>query len=495
MTPFWQSPDGAVTIYCGDARDVLPQLPEASVHMAVTSPPYFGLRTYADKRALGNEPTPAEYLARQVEVFAAVRHVLRPDGTLWVNMGDSYANDGMWGGHTGGKHVKALHHTPIGRNKRYTGFAPATAMGMPWRLAFALGDDGWRLRAENIWHKPAPMPSSVNGTSWRRCRVKVKPGNRPRQHMDYSEGREHAVAVDHQPTAQWSDCPGCPKCAATGGYVLRRGSGRTTVAHEPVFMFDLGEACGYFYDTEAAREVAAEPDRQRNDRIGGLRGHEPRHGVQSTMGASTSRNMRSVWTLSPKPSNYEFCGACGVLYVGGERKSIRRSGTKSTCPNCGRTDGWIAHFAAYPRALPERCIRAGTARTCCSTCAAPHAPVVDVRGGTIGRSWHDHDDDAATGNHKARTGHGYTRTVSQYWATCDCKNATLDASVVLDPYGGTGQTALAALALGRRCIMVELSDDYCKLARARIERVLKIDKPTAPANSSALGPLFAKETA
>jgi hypothetical protein len=205
--------------------------------------------------------------------------------------------------------------------------------------------------------------------------------------------------------------------------------------------------------------------------------------------------MRSVWAISPEPSNYEFCGACGVLYVGGERKSIRRSGTKSICPNCGRTDGWIAHFAAYPRALPERCIRAGTSRICCSTCAAPYAPVVDVRGGAIGRSWHDHDDDAATGNHMARTGHGYTRTVSQYWATCDCKGATIDTSVVLDPYGGTGQTALAALALGRRCIMVELSDDYCKLARARIERVLKIDKPTAPANSSALGPLFAKETA
>jgi DNA modification methylase len=115
----------------GDALSVLRDLPSSSVHCAITSPPYFGHRTYSAETAqeLGRENSPAEYVARTVEIFSEVRRVLRDDGTLWLNLGDTYRNNQL--------------------------------LGVPWRVALALQDDGWILRSDIIWHKPNAMPSSV----------------------------------------------------------------------------------------------------------------------------------------------------------------------------------------------------------------------------------------------------------------------------------------------------------------------------------------------
>lgn len=119
-----------------DARRL--PLVDGCVNCVVTSPPYFGLRDYGSADQIGLEPTPDAYVASIVDVFAEAWRVLRDDGTAWLNLGDSYANDGKWGGHTGGKHVAALHGSPIGRNKRYTGLKPKDLIGIPWRVAFAL---------------------------------------------------------------------------------------------------------------------------------------------------------------------------------------------------------------------------------------------------------------------------------------------------------------------------------------------------------------------
>lgn len=197
-----------VKIFVGDCRSILRAMPAESVHCCITSPPYFGLRDYgiapsiwggdpacdhdwsgikrgggsgvqgtssqrSDRAnveaqethrsagsfcscgawlgSFGLEPTYQLYLEHAVEIFREVKRVLRDDGTLWLNLGDSYANDGKWGGHTGGKHVKVLHASPIGRNKRYTGLKPKDLIGIPWRVAFALQDDGWWLRQDIIW--------------------------------------------------------------------------------------------------------------------------------------------------------------------------------------------------------------------------------------------------------------------------------------------------------------------------------------------------------
>ncbi|MDD5371253.1 MAG: site-specific DNA-methyltransferase [Anaerolineaceae bacterium] len=138
------------------------------VQACITSPPYFGLRSYLkaeheDKtKEIGIEQTPEAYIKNMVEVFALARDIMAEDGVLWLNVGDSYANDRKWGGHSGGKHAKALHgNTGIGRGKVHTGMKQKDLIGVPWMLAFALRDDGWYLRQDIIWHKPNPMPESV----------------------------------------------------------------------------------------------------------------------------------------------------------------------------------------------------------------------------------------------------------------------------------------------------------------------------------------------
>lgn len=157
------------TILCGDALATLKTLPDGIAHTCVTSPPYFGLRSYlpdGDERKhleIGLEASIEEYVAKMVEVFREVRRVLKPDATLFLNLGDSYSNDGKWGGSTSGKHAKGLHgeSSAVGRNKRTTGLQPKNLIGMPWRVAFALQADGWILRSDIIFAKPNPMPESV----------------------------------------------------------------------------------------------------------------------------------------------------------------------------------------------------------------------------------------------------------------------------------------------------------------------------------------------
>ncbi len=149
-------------ILLGDALATLRTLPSESVHCIVTSPPYWNLRDYGVSGQLGLETTPEEYIAQMVAVFAEARRVLRADGSLWLNLGDSYANDGKWGGSTGGKHAQGLHGASgVGRGKRHTGLKPKDLIGTPWRVALALQADGWWLRSDIIWHKSNPMPEPV----------------------------------------------------------------------------------------------------------------------------------------------------------------------------------------------------------------------------------------------------------------------------------------------------------------------------------------------
>jgi len=127
------------TILCGDALEMLKTLPAESVHCCVTSPPYYGLRDYGHDGQIGQEASPQEYIARLTAVFREVKRVLRQDGTLWVNIADSYAQ----------------------RKKRWNGIKPKDMLGIPWSLAFALRADGWYLRSDIIWHKSNPLPEGA----------------------------------------------------------------------------------------------------------------------------------------------------------------------------------------------------------------------------------------------------------------------------------------------------------------------------------------------
>lgn len=152
-------------LICGDVREVLRGLPAASVHCCVTSPPYWGLRDYKVVAQLGLEATPEEYVATMVDVFREVRRVLRTEGTLWLNLGDSYASSPK--GNLNGQDKSGLTSTstqeesPVGIDKRATGLKSKDLVGIPWRVALALQADGWWLRSDIIWSKPNPMPESV----------------------------------------------------------------------------------------------------------------------------------------------------------------------------------------------------------------------------------------------------------------------------------------------------------------------------------------------
>ena len=154
-------------VYWGDCRDSMKQMAKDNikVQMCVTSPPYYGLRDYGADGQIGLEETPQQFIDNLVDVFACVWDILADDGTLWVNLGDSYsttpAGNKTWSNGVGSNKYyqdKKIHNT----NKlKFSEYKPKDLMGMPWRLAFALQDFGWYLRQDIIWHKPNPMPESV----------------------------------------------------------------------------------------------------------------------------------------------------------------------------------------------------------------------------------------------------------------------------------------------------------------------------------------------
>lgn len=227
---------------------MLATLPEQSVDCCVTSPPYWGLRDYGVDGQIGLEETHNEYVAKLVDVFRAVRRVLRDNGTLWLNLGDSYA--GSWGaqGRTGqmadrsvvsarqiAAHTKAAVHGHVGATP---GLKPKDLVGTPWRSAFALQADGWWLRSDIIWNKPSPMPESVKD--------------------------------------------------------------RPTKAHE--YLFLLAKSEHYFYDATAIEEKVNVGARGSTFTTGktALNGARRDVGQKARLEAPT-RNARSVWTIGSEP--------------------------------------------------------------------------------------------------------------------------------------------------------------------------------------------------
>jgi len=145
------------TLYKSDSRTI--PVPDKSIHTVCTSPPYWGLRDYGTDEQIGLEPTPEEYCANMVAVFREVRRVLRDDGTVWLNLGDSYSSGSRTTTTNDSFRGDTLVNTT--RTPVVEGIKPKDLVGIPWRVAFALQSDGWYLRSDIIWSKPNPMPESV----------------------------------------------------------------------------------------------------------------------------------------------------------------------------------------------------------------------------------------------------------------------------------------------------------------------------------------------
>lgn len=258
-----------VQILIGDALARLREMPAGSAHCVVTSPPYFGLRDYGMDGQMGLESTPAEFVAGMVELFREVRRVLRDDGTLWLNLGDSYCTVPHGPKMRNFADPKLPQRESSGQANRQSlpGLKHKDLIGIPWRVAFALQDDGWFLRQDIIWAKPNPMPESVKD--------------------------------------------------------------RCTKSHE--YLFLLSKSPRYYYDSDAIAEGVADATVERlsqdvdgqagSDRVPGKRngpmkavgrsrGLPPRHtkyletSDQSGLddvGRGGKRNKRSVWTVATQP--------------------------------------------------------------------------------------------------------------------------------------------------------------------------------------------------
>lgn len=201
-TPYYS--DDTVTLWHGDAARTLATLPARSVNCIVTSPPYFGLRDYGEDGQIGAERTPAEYVAALVAVFREARRVLAADGTLWLNLGDSYAgkaNAGRAFTKNRGRNVLPVGY-PVQRNMLE--HAPYKGMlGMPWRVAFALQDDGWILRNDIIWSKSNAMPESVTDRLANRYEHLFLLTRAPRYWFDLDPLRE-LVVTDRPEALSWA---------------------------------------------------------------------------------------------------------------------------------------------------------------------------------------------------------------------------------------------------------------------------------------------------
>lgn len=346
-------------------------MPSAHFDSAVTSPPYWGLRDYGVAGQIGLEPTLAEHLEVMVDVFREVWRVLKPHGTLWLNYGDCYATTP-----NGRAAADVTGDDRAFRDKPFSTIGgvlkPKDLCMIPNRLAIALQEDGWWVRSEIIWHKPNPMPESVYDrptSAHEKIWLLTKGEEYFYNHAAIREpvtGGAHARAAGPNSRQNVDRVP-----------VSRKGTrGRETYGRHT-----LGDAL-----PEAERRSGVSPkSKGRGESL--IKANERFHA--STTQLVETRNARNVWTIAPKAFR-------------------------------------DAHFATFPPALAERCIKAGTPSTTCAACGA-----VDSCGGI-------------------------------------CEVFGRSPGRVLDPFGGAGTVGLVAQQLGLDATLIELNPGYAEIARRRI---------------------------
>ena len=457
----------SVRILLGDVRARLADLPPDSVHCVVTSPPYWGLRDYGVVGQLGLEPTLGEHIATMVDVFRAVRRVLRPDGVCFVNYGDCYAttpngrsaadtkaaggddrtfrdkpfstvgpvfSDSASGGYRGGD--KNFNQSS-GRVVAGGFLKPKDLCMVPQRFAIAMQDDGWWVRSVFPWLKRNAMPESVSdrpatATEWMFMFTKSS-----RYFWDADAVRRQAApAAPYKAPSGWDQSEG---------------------AHGSIH-----------------REGGARSDKQR--------GHSRRHAgfnarwdaMDKAEQAANGRNFRNSDLFFDS-----LDGAHGLI-VDGDGLPLAMDVAPKPFSE--------AHFATFPPDLVEPLIRGATSeRGVCPHCGAPwvrvankdlvdtpavsHGSAVDCRD-TGGLAAGDQ------GSRRARDGHVpgmITRVVTIGWEpSCSCEGNAPVPAVVLDPFGGAGTTALVADIMQRDAIITELNPEYAEIARKRIQRAASL---------------------
>jgi DNA modification methylase len=415
---------GQVIVLRGDARQL--PLPDQSVDLIVTSPPYWGLRSWTDGGArypgqIGSEDTPQQWLDALMDCTREWKRVLKPSGSMFVNLGDKYdsgtsvprANPGTVKDGAGQGWHQAGPRASAGRRKNL--------LGLPWRYALACTDQaGLILRAEIIWNRPNPLPEAVTD------RVRYT----HQQVFHFARQPVYYAAVDEIREPH------------TGGTHPRRADGRPS--------------------PKEAAAVAA----------GHRSGFLPR-----TVLHPLGKVPGSVWDIPAQPLSVPEAVAHGHC-CGGRKRA-----------DC---DKGLAHFAAFPPALAHRIIAGWSPTGICTACGQGRRPVTTAVFDRQGRSTNGPRSQARRHESPGRAVRAVRSTsITDYACACPVPDAPTRPAVVVDPFGGTGTTALVASVLGRTGITVDLSLDYCRLAAWRTRdpreraRVLALRGEQAPAGAAA----------
>ena len=387
-------------------------LTDGCIQTCITSPPYFGLRDYGVDGQIGLEQTPEEYVERLVDVFREVRRVLRDDGTLWLNLGDTYAANRTY--QVPDSSVNGNRSAEISSKIPYA-LKPKDLIGIPWRVAFALQADGWYLRQDIIWAKSNPMPESVRDRCTKSHEYIFLLSKSKKYYYDHEAIKEPLAKSSHarlaQDIANQKDSTRVP--------------GKTNGPMKAV-------ASGLTFGGRKGREYT--PDE--NDP--NFRNGSEQWGREYIPTPDGKANKKSVWRVSTKP----FKGA---------------------------------HFAVFPTDLIMPCVLAGSSSKVCPNCGMPWKRVTE-KGEPIQQHWAPGTQDKidkAQGKHGAtsimNTGFTHSIVTTGWIANCACQNNNgTGKSIILDPFMGAGTTALVAKQLGRNYIGYELNPDYVRLAEDRL---------------------------
>ncbi len=499
----------------GDVLDGLRTLPDGCVQCCVTSPPYFNLRNYQTGKWEGGDPTcehesdgryytergasaasqeafsepgesnakrikkarwrekgtcikcgavysdnqigleetPEQFIQKIVEVFREVRRVLREDGVLWLNFGDSYAGSGKgptgYNGLQNAEKRMGFDKSDSNRGSQKcnlnggaipAGLKSKDLMMIPQRIALAMQADGWYLRSQIPWIKRNCMPESTTD--------------------------------------------------------------RPTSAIEYVFL--MTKSAKYFYDGEAIRVPSSESYQNDARPQGVLRQKvnkrskypdegqfkkQDQTGNPTYAGFNERYNAKMAWNGTNIKGHSGLLKADGTPMCDGATRNFRNSDPffeswQGLYSESGNPLAFIInpqsrpelHFATFPDLLAATCIKAGTSeRGCCPKCGAPYQRIVETSGGTTGKSWHPHADDETAGQIGGMPTKGYKRESKGWKPGCKCGCEDIAPCVVLDPFMGSGTVAYVARELNRSSIGCELNPEYVKIIRSRLQADSQLD--------------------
>ena len=403
----------------GDVIEKLKEIETGTVQCVVTSPPYWGLRDYGIDGQLGLESTPEEYVEKMVEVFRQIKRVLKHDGTVWLNLGDSYAGNNSRASN-GGRAGYGTKREGVFNN--LSGILKSKDLvGIPWRVAFALQADGWYLRQDIIWHKQNPMPESVtdrctksheyiflltksakyfydadavrekSGDSYKGNRGKMKTRHKTQSamtdrvfHIDYSDDltrNKHSVwKIDQKPYA-----------------VIEPQFRKEVIEYRD--LPNQEEIREYLSNARKSKGLTIQ---QIEEHYGNQAGH---HWFEKNGSYPSDEDWKELKSLLEFDDEYDECMTT-IFYKSGLKQDNPKGANKRSVWKINTKPYKEAHFAVFPPKLPELCIKAGSS----------------------------------------------------------------EGDIVLDPFFGSGTTGWVAQRLGRKWIGIELNEEYIKIAEKRFQQ-------------------------